>query len=376
MNVYTKKIESIVSASKLVPMWGEVPNFPWDEFTEKLKTSLEIEDLTLNVGKSNWRDQHELTSGLGADPTKIAINLTPLTDPCFLVIPQEDLTRLSTWMLGSETFTDQDLQKGFFEFATLHALASTDQLAIFHQLSPKIDDAPFTKQSAYTVDVALMHQSETIWCRLVLPESFHSAILDHYKNHMPPLHGSPVAQEASVTIALNAGRVSLDLEDFKEIEVGDFVLLDQTTYHPSTEKGMLQLTLEGTPLFQVKLKDGELKVLDFAVILEDSPMDEMEHEEEAMAEHQEEMMSETGDEMVAQQEELSAVGEVPLEIVVEVSRMKMNLDKLLSLKPGNVLDCGLENSGQVNLTVGGKIIARGELIEVGDMVGVKIDEVG
>lgn len=364
MNVYTKKIESIVSASKLIPMWGAVPNFPWDEFTDKLKASLEIDDLSLNVGKASWRNSIELLSGLGADPIKIAINLTPLTDAFFLVIPREDLGRLSSWMLGQETFTDKDLQKGFFEFATLHALASTDQLAIFHQLSPKIDDAPFTKQNSYTVDVALMHQGETIWCRLVLPESFHGAITKHYKSHMPPLHGSPVAAATMVTLALNAGRVSLDLEDFQELQVGDLVMLDQATYHPATEKGMLQLTLDNVPLFQVKLKDGELKVLDFAVILEDSPMNELDNTEGA------------GDEMVAAKEELQAVSNVPLDVVVEVSRIKMNLDKLLSLKPGNVLECGLDKSGRVNLTVGGKVVAKGELIEVGDVVGVKIDEVG
>lgn len=372
MTVLTKKIESIITASKLIPMWGKAPHFPWDDFRQKLTASLELTDLNLTPDKAGWREHDDLLSGMGSEPATLAINLTPINDPLFLALPKEDLNRLSRWMLGDETFTDRDLQKGFFEFAALHALASTDQLAVFHQLSPKVADAPFTKSKSYTVDVALTHKEETIWCRLILPEPFHKELITHYATHTPPLQGSPIAEATDVTISLIAGHVFLDQDDFKDLEVGDFVLLDKNTYHPLTEKGMLQLNLENAPLFQVKLKDGELKVLDFAVILEDNPM----NENEELAQHQDEMMSEQGDESVAQNAELTAIENVPLQVVVEAARMQMNLEKLLSLKPGNILECGVEKNARVNLTVGGKVVARGELIELGDVVGVKIEEIG
>ncbi len=71
-------------------------------------------------------------------------------------------------------------------------------------------------------------------------------------------------------------------------------------------------------------------------------------------------------------EKLISSHEIPLTIVVEVDRIKMNLEKLLQLSPGNVLDLSVHPEQGVYLTAGGKKIAEAEIVKLGETLGVKI----
>ncbi len=63
---------------------------------------------------------------------------------------------------------------------------------------------------------------------------------------------------------------------------------------------------------------------------------------------------------------------IPLSIVVEVGRLQMSLQKLLELQPGNLLDLKVNPESGVDLVVNGRRIARGELLLIGDSLGVRI----
>jgi flagellar motor switch protein FliN/FliY len=75
-------------------------------------------------------------------------------------------------------------------------------------------------------------------------------------------------------------------------------------------------------------------------------------------------------------EELIASRDIPMQLVVEVDRIRMTLNQLLELRPGNVLDLQVKPEQGVYVTVGGKRIARGELIKLGDVLGLKILKIG
>lgn len=68
--------------------------------------------------------------------------------------------------------------------------------------------------------------------------------------------------------------------------------------------------------------------------------------------------------------------EIPLNIVVEVGRFQMSVQKLMELQPGNILDLNVHPEEGVNLTVNGKRIAKGELLLVGDILGIRVLDVG
>lgn len=72
---------------------------------------------------------------------------------------------------------------------------------------------------------------------------------------------------------------------------------------------------------------------------------------------------------------LSPLESLPLEVSVEVSRLEMNFKSLSELRPGNLLELVTRPENGVHLVVNGKKLARGELIRVGQLLGVRILEI-
>src|SRR6185503_14994494 len=64
--------------------------------------------------------------------------------------------------------------------------------------------------------------------------------------------------------------------------------------------------------------------------------------------------------------------DIQLSLTVEVGRLKINLDKLLQLKPGNILELPIRPEQGVDLSIGGKKMAKAELVKLGDVLGIKI----
>jgi flagellar motor switch protein FliN/FliY len=71
---------------------------------------------------------------------------------------------------------------------------------------------------------------------------------------------------------------------------------------------------------------------------------------------------------------LEAVLDVELPLVVRFGRAIMPLRSLAELGPGSVIDMGRSPDEPVELLVGERIIARGEVVIVGGNYGVRISE--
>lgn len=64
---------------------------------------------------------------------------------------------------------------------------------------------------------------------------------------------------------------------------------------------------------------------------------------------------------------------VPLELELEVARIHVSLDELQKMEPGYKLPIDV-NPRIINLVLQGKSIGKGEIVEIGDVVGVRIIE--
>jgi flagellar motor switch protein FliN/FliY len=71
---------------------------------------------------------------------------------------------------------------------------------------------------------------------------------------------------------------------------------------------------------------------------------------------------------------LDAVLDVDLPLVVRFGRAIMPLRALADLGPGSVIDMGRSPDEPVDLLVGDRLIARGEVVIVGGNYGVRITE--
>jgi flagellar motor switch protein FliN/FliY len=67
---------------------------------------------------------------------------------------------------------------------------------------------------------------------------------------------------------------------------------------------------------------------------------------------------------------------IPLSLAVEVGRLRMTAKQLMTLKSGSTIDLGMDPEGSLDLVVNGACIGKGELIRVGDVLGVRVLEMG
>ncbi len=67
-----------------------------------------------------------------------------------------------------------------------------------------------------------------------------------------------------------------------------------------------------------------------------------------------------------------AAPDVPVTLVVELGRVNMPLGRLADLKPGDVVELGRHSREPVELTSGGRLVARGELVLIDTELGVRV----
>ena len=66
------------------------------------------------------------------------------------------------------------------------------------------------------------------------------------------------------------------------------------------------------------------------------------------------------------------LNDIPLQIAVELGRLPVTAEQVVALRVGQLLDLGRTPGEPVELSVNGKIVARGELVEVEGHLGVRI----
>ncbi len=72
---------------------------------------------------------------------------------------------------------------------------------------------------------------------------------------------------------------------------------------------------------------------------------------------------------------LDRLMDIPLNVEVVVGETVIQIRELINLGPGSVLELDRETTEPVDIKVNGKLIAKGELVVVGEKFGVRITEI-
>ena len=101
----------------------------------------------------------------------------------------------------------------------------------------------------------------------------------------------------------------------------------------------------------------------------------------------EESLDQATDAVIKQAEELSGEASteepigvsglmnVPVQVTVQLGTTRMNLSDLMQLGPGSLLTLDRQAHEPCDILVNGRVIARGEIVTVGDQYGVRISEI-
>ena len=69
------------------------------------------------------------------------------------------------------------------------------------------------------------------------------------------------------------------------------------------------------------------------------------------------------------------IDDVPLLIIAEIGRTQISVQKVLNLKKGNLVEFNKIVGEPMDVVVGGRLMARGEIVVVNERYGVRISEV-
>ena len=409
MNPEVKQLDSI-------PLTGVTPSFPWEELSSRLATTFDQESLTLHPQEFQWREKETLYEGLGDSLLPLSFTISPLKGQVHWVMPSQELDLLASLLLTRETHPlnlhDDALIKSFYRFLAIEVLHHVTEVPFDHTLAPLLSPhSLLPNEHALCRDISLELHGHTIWGRLMLTPEFRASCVDYFtKQETASRLSQQLAEIVDVEMRVEVGKMDLSIREWKSVKEGDFIFLDQCSLNPEKWEGRVSLTLQGKQAFRAKLKDDTLKILEFPLLQEvTSPMEKYEDEEEDFLDEytdefeeleedseedkealEEDTAIENEDSSHMSEEELSPptkkekstskkpllIQDLPLTVTVEVGTLHISVEKLLQLEPGNVLDVQIHPENGVNLTVNGKLIGKGELLRIGETLGVRILELG
>jgi type III secretion system YscQ/HrcQ family protein len=198
-------------------------------------------------------------------------------------------------------------------------------------------------EEAFCIDINCAMPEKTLHARLICPQSFLTAFKAFQPLQKGTLLSSESTQNIDVSLHCEIGHTSISQEEWDNIKVGDFVILDRCSYDPLEQKGSATLMLGATPLIIARMKPEGMKVLDFAFYKE---------EEEPSTEE--------------------APPSSGIAMTAEIGRVSMPLSKLLHLEPGMMIDLIIRPEQGVQVTVSGKKVADAELLKLGETMGLRI----
>ncbi len=74
------------------------------------------------------------------------------------------------------------------------------------------------------------------------------------------------------------------------------------------------------------------------------------------------------------QEEIAPLGEIPIEIAVELDRRAMATREILALEVGRIIATGRSAGENIDIYIGGVLCGSGEIVVIENSLGVRITD--
>ena len=179
--------------------------------------------------------------------------------------------------------------------------------------------------------------------------------------------------------------------DLASLRVKDVVLVDAFSARPDrgeegTARLLVGLARKGCLAADVFLENGQYRARITGLVAGDQsfprrvPSEADESAEESLRESGDEEftnpemrnpMSESGA-LDDRMDSGDLLGDIPLQISVELARVPVTAEQVVALRVGQVVELRRAPGEPVDLSVNGKVIARGELVEVEGQLGVRV----
>lgn len=378
---WLKKINKALLSVDEIPLLRTYAPFNFEELSSHIAKKFSLKNVKITSSELKWLSKDEIKSGLSENINYLSFIFSPIEGTTYLLMDLEDISKLTNVLVAQKNqikFSSAILQESYFRYISLEALNILSEMNLFQDLSPKMVETPTPlDDNALCLDITIEINDISCLARIAITPKFRKAWEGYFTNN-PPLKAMEVAKGLDLIMRAELGYVNLSYEALKKVKNGDFIILDHINYDLKTNKGQVTLKLGDTALFLSKIKQNKLKILDFANLQEDVSMEKKdeENEKKPIQENEKKIAEEKKEVEEVKEIPTAQLENMPINIVVEAARFKVTLDKLMNMQPGNLLDLAIHPERGVNLVVNGQRIARGELVNLGETLGVRILEMG
>ncbi|MCB0352249.1 MAG: flagellar motor switch protein FliN [Bdellovibrionales bacterium] len=81
------------------------------------------------------------------------------------------------------------------------------------------------------------------------------------------------------------------------------------------------------------------------------------------------------DEKVLRMDSIEFINDVTLQVVVELGRTDLTIDRITQLKRGSVIEIEKLSEEPLDIRINGRLVARGEAVIVNEMFGIRVTQV-
>ncbi|ANH78510.1 type III secretion system cytoplasmic ring protein SctQ [Candidatus Chlamydia sanziniae] len=341
-----------------------VPPFPVEACVRKLKEKFRLEDVEVFIDFHGTLTTTQAVSEFGLH-LLIQPMLVQPWDPgnFFFFTSEEDLQELMVAVFNDASlasyFYEKDKLLGFHYYFVAEACKLLEELEWGSSLAVKVaGDVRFTTQELETsyqiVDVTCRLDGHYARFRLLLPDATFQSCQKFFSELNQEFDVHNINQTQLLSMSVEIGYAQLAQEDWHQVVPGSFIVLDSCLYDPETEASGAFVTVQTQHFFGGRFLDtqfGDFKITSYSNLTpEEAP--------------------------VAEDPKVPAA---PLpgysKLVVEIARYSLPVEEFLKLAPGSVLHLGVNPVRGIDIILDGAKVGRGEIISLGDVLGIRVLEV-
>lgn len=341
-----------------------LPPFPKEECERKLKDKFRLEETSVTMLSRGSLSAAQAVQDFGLHVLVQSFLAQPLeSGDFFLVTSEEDLQAFMVAVFNDPSlasyFYEKDKLLGFHYYLCAELCKLIQELVWIPLLAIKVtEDTKFSGkhlQGSYeAVDVTCSLDGKTLCMRLLFPE----ALCDSCKKLLSSTEQSLDMQQLAsipITLSVEVGYCQISQDEWQRVCPGSFILLDSCLYDPDTEESGGFLTVKNQQFFGgrfLNAKSGEFKITSYPNLQQEEPSEEV-------AQH-------------------SPAAPLPgqCKLIAEAARYSLTVEEFLKIAQGSILQFpGVHPARGVDLILNGAKVGRGEIVSLGDVLGIRVLEV-
>lgn len=338
-----------------------LPSFPKLDCEQKVKEMFRLEEVNLAIHAKGALSAADAVQDFG---TRV------LVQPCFakpfeagdffFVTSEEDLQQLMVLVFDDPSlasyFYEKDKLLGFYYYFLAEICKVVRGLSWLSGLAAKVSgDLLFSARglpsTVHFVEIACSLDGKTIRFGLLFPEETYLSCQKYLESQKQGFDISTVDPMTPLTLSVDVGYCRLSQNEISQVVPGGFILLDSCLFDPDSGDSGAILSVGDKQFFGGRFLQpgsGEFKITSFPNLQPDS--------------------SSFGN-------PFSPPPVAGVKLVAEVAQYALTVEEFYKLTHGSVLDFyGMHPSRGVDLMLDGHKFGRGEIISLGDVLGIRVLE--